>query len=115
MLDVADEELEKALELVGVSPQGRRHRGGIDARGRLERPDVELQPVAEALDPGEHAHRIAFGEAPVEQLDVVPDASVDASARVDELERQICAAAARAEPLLLRDRVDALDRSVLLE
>ena len=62
---------------------------------RLERPHVELEPVAEPLDPAEHAHRVALGEAAVEQLDVVPDARVDVPGRVDELEREVGRAALR--------------------
>jgi len=31
-----------------------------------------LQPVTKPLDSPEHTHRVAFGEAGVEQLDVVP-------------------------------------------
>jgi hypothetical protein len=111
--DLAGEELEEAVELVGVAPEARRKAGGIRARRGLERADVELQPVAVALDPPEHAHGVAFGETTVEQLDVVPDARVDASAGVDELEDEVRRPGARAEPLLARDGVHALDDAVL--
>ena len=86
--DLGDEELEEAGELVGVAPHRRGERRGVDV-GRLERAHVELQPVAELLDPAEHAHRVAFAEAAVEQLDVVPDARLDPAGRVDELEREV--------------------------
>ena len=115
VVDLRGEKLEEALQLVRVAPHRRRHRLRIDALGRLERPHLELQPVAEPLDAAEHAHRVALGEPRVEQLDVVPDPCVDAAARVDELEREIRRPVPRAQPLLLRDRVDALDRAVLLE
>ena len=82
---------------------------------RLERADVELEPVAEPLDAAEHAHGVALGEPRVEQLDVVPHARLDAPARVDELEREVRRAAFRAQPLLARDRVDALDDAVFGE
>ena len=75
-------------ELVDVAARGGRQAGGVDVR-RFERPHVELEPVAEALDAPEHADGVAFAEAPVEQLDVVPDARVDAAGRVDELEREV--------------------------
>ena len=75
-----------ALEL--VDPSGR-----IDARVWH---DVELKLVAVALDPAEHAHGVAFCEARVEQVDVLPDPALDPSARVDELEREIVRPAARA-------------------
>ena len=66
----------KPAQLVPVPPDRRRQRRRIDV-GRLERAHVELQPVAELLDAPEHAHRVAFGEAAVEQLDVLPDARLD--------------------------------------
>ena len=89
MRDLRDQELEEALQLVA----GRGARSGVSVAGStsagLERPHVELQPVAEPLDAAEHAHRVALAEAAVEQLDVVPDARVDAAGRVDELEREV--------------------------
>src|SRR5207245_7363088 len=50
-----------------------------------------------------------FCEARVEQLDVVPDARIDAPARVDELEGEVWSPAASAQTLLARHRVDAFD------
>ena len=95
------------------SAGGKRRRIGV--RRGLERAHVELQAVAELLDPSEHAHRVALREARVEQLDVVPHARVDPPARVDELEREVGRAAARAQPLLARDGVDAFDDPLLGE
>ena len=115
VVHLGDEELEEALQLVGVAAQRRRHRRRVDAVRRLERAHVELERVAELLDASEHAHGVAFAEAPVEQLDVVPDARGDAAARVDELEREVRRAVLRPQPLLLRDGVDAFDGAVLLE
>ena len=77
--------------------------------GRLDRPHVELQLVAEALDAPEHAHGIPFGETPVQEVDVVPDAALDAAARVDELEREVVRARARTQSPFARDGVGALD------
>ena len=114
VVDLADEELQKALELVGVPAQGRSQRRRVDVRG-LEGAHLELQPVAELLHPPENAHRVALGEARIEQLDVVPDPRGDPPARIDELERQVGRAVARAQPLLPGHRVDAVHRSVLLE
>ena len=114
MRDLAGEELEEPLQLVGVAAQ----RGGEGRRvdvGRLERAHVELEAVAEALDAAEHPHRVALAEAPVEQLDVVPDAGVDAAARVDELEREVRRAALRAQLPLGLDGEDALDDAVFGE
>ena len=80
--------------------------------GGLERADLELEPVAEALDAAEHAYGVALGEAAVEQLDVVPDPRLDPAGRVDELEREVRRALPRRPPLLAGDGVDALDRPV---
>ena len=92
-----------------------RQRRRVGVRRRLERAHLHLQPAAEPLDPAEHAHGIALGEAAVEQLDVVPDACLDPAARVDELEREVGRAVLRPPPLLARDRVHALDGPVLGE
>ena len=87
--DLRREELQEAVQLVGVAAQGRRQRDRIRIRRRLERSHVDLQAVAKALYASQHAHGVAFGEPWLEQLDVVPDPRVDASARVDELERKV--------------------------
>ena len=98
MGDLGGEELEEAVELVRVAPhRGREPRRVVVGRG-LDRAHLELEPVAEALDAAEHANRVAFAEARVEQVDVVPDASLDAAARVDELEREV------RRPALVRSR-----------
>ena len=114
-MHVLRQELEEALELVRVAPHRGRHPRGVDLGGGLDRSDVELERVAEALDAAEHAHRVAFAKAAVEQLDVVPHAGGDPAARVDELEREVRRAVLRPQALLLRDRVHALDRPVLLQ
>ena len=108
MRDLRDQELEEAVELVPVAARGRGERRRVDVGG-LERAHVELQPVAEALDAAEHAHRVAFAEAAVEQLDVVPDPRLDPAGRVDQLEREIRRAGLRAQLALGLDGVDALD------
>jgi hypothetical protein len=100
MGDLSGQELEEPVELVCVASQGGRQRSGIGIGSRLERPHLELQLVAELLDPAEHAYRVAFGEAGVEQVDVVPDARLDPPARVDELECEVRGTVARAQALL---------------
>src|SRR5207302_1337518 len=86
-------ELARAPEVVPVTAKGRRDRRCVDLR-RLQRAYFELEPVAEPLDPAEDAYRVTLGEAPVEQLDVVPDACIDAPGGIDELEREVRSAAA---------------------
>ena len=88
MRELAGEELEEAVQLVRVAAHPRREPGRI-LLGRLDRADLELQPAVEALDAPEHADGVALREAPVEQLDVVPDPRLDPAARVDELEHEV--------------------------
>ncbi len=89
MRDLAGEELEEPLELVGIAAHRGRELGRIETLGGLERADLELEPIAEAVDSSQHAHRVALGEAAVEQVDVAPDAALDPAARVDELDGEV--------------------------
>ena len=112
---LGDEELEKAFQLVGVAAHRGRHRRRVDvlcgssvrtsswsrSRNRSTRPSTRTASPS--------------AKRSVEQLDVVPDARLDAAARIDELEREVRRAVPRAQSLLLRDRIDAVDRAVLLE
>ncbi len=115
VVHLADEKLEEAFELVGVPAQARSKARGVDVLGGLERPHLDLERVPEPLDAAEHAHGVACLEASVEQVDVVPHARSDASARVDELEREVARAVSRPQPLLARHGVDALNGAVFLE
>ena len=112
--ELAGEEIEEPVELVEVLPRFRNESGriGVD---RLEGANVELEAVAEALDAREHAHRVSFLEAAVEELDVVPNAPLDAAARVDELEREVGASRARPQAAFARHGVHPLDDAVLGE
>ena len=101
--DLAGEEVEEAVELVGVAAHRRRQLGRIGVGRRLDRAHLHLQPAAEPLHASEHADGVALGEAAVEQLDVVPDARLDPAARVDELEREVGGAVLRPPPLLAPD------------
>jgi hypothetical protein len=113
MGDLLGEELEEPVELVRVPAHRRREAGRVGLGRRLDRPHVELEAVVVALDTAEHAHRVALGEPAVEQVDVVPDPSLDPPTRVDQLEREVRRATLRAQPALARDSVDALDDAVL--
>jgi len=95
VVHLGDEELEEPLELVGVTPQAGRQSRRVDVLGRLERPYLDLELVAKALDAAEHADRVARLESSIEQFDVVPDPRSDPAARVDELECEIRRAVAR--------------------
>ncbi len=113
MRELAREELEEAVELVAVAADRRCELRGVRVVRPLERPHLDLEPVAEALDTAEHADGVALVEAPVQEVDVGPHARVDPAARIDELEREIGRPVLRAQPLLPRDRVDALDDPIL--
>jgi uncharacterized protein (DUF1015 family) len=112
--ELGGEELEEAVELVEVAPRLGHERGRIRLR-RLELAHLELESVAEALDAAEDAHRVAFAEAAVEELDVAPDARLDAAARIHELEGEVRSPRPGGQALLPRDREDAVDHAVLRE
>ena len=80
--DLCGEELEEAVELVRVAPKRRREIRGIGVVDRLDCAHLDLELAVEALDATEHLDRVAFGEAAVQELDVVPDACVDATTRI---------------------------------
>ena len=113
--DLGCEELEEAVELVGIAPQGRRERGRVGVLGGLDRPHLHLELPAEALDAAEHPHGVALDEALVEQVDVVPDPGVDAATGVDELECEVRGARPGAPALLPRDCEHAFDGPVFYE
>ncbi len=113
--DLSREELEEAVELVGIPAQRRRQRRRIRVLGGFDGSHLDLELPAEALDATEHVHSVAFAEPLVEEIDVVPDSRFHAPARVGELEREVGGAGASASPLLLRHREHALDGPVLGE
>ncbi len=113
--DLAGEKFEEAVQLVGVPAHRRRQLGGVLTLGVLDRANVELEPVAELVDPAEHPDGVALAEPRVEELDVVPHACLDLPASVDELEGEVVGARLRPPPLLPGNRVGALDDTVLGE
>ena len=114
-MQLADEELEEALELVRVAAEPRGQPRGVDALGRFERPHLDLELVPEPLDAAEHAHRVTRLEPSLEEVDVVPDPSADPAARINEFEREIRRPVPRPQPLLARHRVNPLNGAVFLE
>ena len=89
MRDLCCEELEEAVELVGVPTERRCERSRVGVLHRLDRAHLHLQLSAEALDASQHADGVSLGETLVEQLDVAPDARLDAPTRIGELEREV--------------------------
>ena len=111
VVDLAGEVLEEAVELVEVAvgdgQEGRR----IRLLGPCDRPHLELQLVAEALDAPGDAHEVAALEAPREHVRVAERARVDRARAVAQLEREIRRAGACRQPVLARageDRVDGV-------
>jgi hypothetical protein len=112
--DLGSEELEETVQFLYVPARLRDERGRIGLGG-FERSHLELESVAEALDPAEDMNRVSFVEALVEEVDIAPDPGVDSPARVDELESQIRAAAAGAQALLAGNREGPFDHPVLCQ
>ena len=115
MRDLAGQELEEPVQLVGVSTKPGSKRRRVSVVCGLERAHLELEPVAVALHSTQHADRVPFLEASVQELDVVPDPGLDPATGVDELERQIRRARAGSQPFLSGDCVDPLDHPILGE
>ena len=109
------EEVEEAVELVGVAPERRRELGGIRSLNGLDVAHLNLQPPAEPLHAPEHAHGVAFREPPVEQVDVTPDARLHGAARVDELQGEVRRPVAGRKSPLPRDAEHAVHRVLGLE
>ena len=113
--DLSRDELEEAVELVGIPAQRRRQRRRIRILGGFDGSYLDLELAAEALDPTEHVHSVAFAEPLVEEIDVVPHSCFHSPARIGQLQREVGGASASASPLLLRHREHALDSPVLGE
>ena len=89
--DLAREVLEEAVELVEVAVGDGQERGGVGLAGaaRRDRAHVDLQLVAEALDPARDAHEVAALEAPGVEVGVAEDAGRERAAAVAQLDREV--------------------------
>ena len=112
MCDLVREEVEEAVELLDDAPRLRDERSRFYL-GSLESAHLELETVAETLDPAEHPNGVTLAEASVEKLDVAPDTCVDSAARIDELEGEVGAAAACSEAPFPGHGKDPFDDPVL--
>ena len=101
--DLAGEEVEEALQLVGISAERRRQLDRVGILRVLDRAHVELKLVAVALNAAEDAHGVALGKPAVEQIDVVPDAALDTAAA----DRRARARGSRSRVRVLRRRLRA--------
>jgi len=113
--DLADQELEEPVQLVGITAHGRGQLRRIGVGCSLDSSHLYLELAAEPLHAPEHKYRVTFAKAPVEQVDVVPDPRFNPAALVHELERQVGSAVLRPATFLLPDRVHAFDGAILDE
>ncbi len=112
--ELVGEEVEEAVQLVEVATCAGREGGGVDVCA-FEGADVELEPVAEALDAGEDADGVALAKPGVQELDVAPHSPLDRPRPVGELDGEVRTAGAGAKPPLARDGEHAIDDPVLDE
>ena len=89
LVDLPREVLEEAVELVDVAVGDRQERGRVGVRRALDRADLDLQLVAEALHPPLDADEVAAVEAAAEQVGVAEHARRKGRRAVAQLERQI--------------------------
>ena len=115
MVDLAGEELEKAVERLGVAARSRHQLERIAAVDLLHVAHRDLQPAGVRLDPAQHAHGVALGEARAQHVDVVPDDSRDPPGTVGQLHAQERIAAAGAPRLLALDGEGGIDHHAFAE
>ena len=102
--------LEEAVELVEVAVGDGQEGGRVGrAVGPGDRRHVDLQLVAEALDPPVHPHEVAALEAPGEHVGVAEGARRDGAGAVAQLQREVGRAGSRDQPLLAGAGEDAVE------
>jgi hypothetical protein len=104
---LARQVLEEAVELVEVAVRDRQERRRVGRLGALDRAQLDLQLVPEALDPPRDAHEVAPLEAAAEQVRVAEHAGRQGRRAVAQLERQVRRAGAGGQAVLARARVHA--------
>ena len=92
VVDLGDQEVEVAVEVVDVATRTRHQLERVAVGQSLDVAQLELDPALVAADASEHAHGVTGAEASVEQLDRLPDARPDAAAAVCELDVEVGAA-----------------------
>ena len=108
-MHLAGEVLEEAVELVDVAVGDGQERGGIGLLRAGDRAHVDLELVAEALDPPRHAHEVAAFETARQHVRIPERAGLDRARAVAQFERQIRRARARGQAVLARAREDRVD------
>ncbi len=92
--------LEEAVELVEVAVGDGQERGGIGLVGLGDLANLELELVAEALDPSDHLHEVAALEAAGQQIGVAEGAGLDRARVVAQLDGQVRRARPRHQAVL---------------
>ena len=109
LVDLAGEVLEEAVELVDVAVGDREERRRVGLGRALDRPHLDLQLVAEALDAALDAHEVAAVEPAAEQVGVAEHARRQGGRAVAQLQREVGRAGPRGQAVLARAGVDAGD------
>ena len=109
LVDLAREVLEEAVELVEVAVGDGQERGRVGVLGALDRADLDLELVAEALHAPLHAHEVAAVEAAAEQVGVAEHARRQRASCGRAARAPGTASRARGQPVLAGAGVDAGD------
>ncbi len=111
LVDLAGEVLEEAVELLHVAVGAGQERRRVDVAGLRsgDRPHLDLQLVAEALDAAGDADEVAALEAAGEQVGVSEDPRRDGAGAVAQLQRQVGGAGAADEAVLAGAGEDGVD------
>ena len=109
VVHLAGEVLEEAVELVEVAVGGRQERGRVGRLGAPDRAQLDLQLVAEALDPPGDRDQVAALELAGQEVGLAEGARLDRAGAVAQLDGQVGAAAAGRQAVLARAREDPLD------
>jgi hypothetical protein len=107
-VDLAGEMLEEAVELLHVAVGHREELGGVGPvlRGTLDRLQVDLKRVSEALDATPHGDEIAAFELSREEVRVPERPPRNRARAIAQLDRQVGRAVPRCEAVLARARED---------
>ena len=111
VVHLAREVLEEAVQLLHVAVGHRKELGGV-ARllaGALDRLELHLELVAEALHPPAHGHEVAALELPGEEVRVAKRAARDGARAVAQLDRQVGRSVLGRQAVLARAGEHALD------
>ena len=87
-MDLAGQELDHAVERLGVAARPRHEIEGVAVGQPLQVAQLELEAAVVAPHPAQHADRVALVEPLVDQVHVGPEHSRDATGPVRQLDRE---------------------------